>query len=167
MDINPQALILTLETLAANAWPAATVTQLDGWRLRYTHGVTRRANSVWPNQENGTRHLSERLAQVEAFYAAHQLPPRYQICPAACPDELDDRLAERGYCSVARTAVQITPLAKIMEQTQALRWFPTFDVTISEEFDEDWFAVYREIEHGDQASLTARRGILQRINHRR
>jgi ribosomal protein S18 acetylase RimI-like enzyme len=157
------ALIRTLETLAANAWPAAEIAELSGWRLRHTTGVTRRANSVWPNQWTDDAHVAERLGQVEAFYQQRRLPARYQICPAALPIELDEQLAARGYASVARTAVQTTPLTKILEETKALRWYPTFAVEISEEFDEDWFAVYSQVEHGDAISLAVRGEILRRI----
>jgi hypothetical protein len=38
--------ITQIEALAANAIPAAIVQELDGWRLRFNYGVTRRANSV-------------------------------------------------------------------------------------------------------------------------
>lgn len=55
--------ILQLETLAANAWPAAEVQRLGGWRLRFHHGVTRRANSVWPNLTPSEHALEEQLMQ--------------------------------------------------------------------------------------------------------
>lgn len=157
------ALIRTLETLAANAWPAAEIAELDGWRLRHTTGVTRRANSVWPNQWHEATHLASSLARVEDFYQARGLPARYQICPAALPVDLDAHLAQRGYVSVARTAVQITPLTRILEQSKALRWYPNFALEISEEFAEDWFAVYSQVEHGDASSLAVRSEILRRI----
>lgn len=160
---NSRTLIHTLERLAANAWPAAEVMDLAGWLVRYTNGVTRRANSVWPNDCQAALPVAERVAQVEAFYALRDQPARYQICPAACPAELDALLAEQGYRAVAHTAVQITPLARILERTQALRWFPTFAVEVSEEFDEDWFAIYQQVEQGDSTNLAGRRGILQRI----
>lgn len=157
------ALIRTLETLAANAWPAAEIAELAGWRLRHTTGVTRRANSVWPNHWGEAAQLATHLAEVEAFYQVRKLPARYQICPAALPVDLDVQLAQRGYASVARTAVQITPLIKILEQTKALRWYPNFAVEISEEFDETWFAVYSQVEQGDAANLAVRSEILRRI----
>src|SRR5690242_18108024 len=99
--------ILQLETLAANAWPAAEVQRVGGWRLRFHNGVTRRANSVWPNltpdeQATGDQALEEQLSQVEQFYRQRNVPPRFQICPAMQPENLDEVLAARGYQSVAR-----------------------------------------------------------------
>ena len=43
----PQEPISAIEETAARAWPAAEVELLDGWRLRYTEGVTRRVLIVW------------------------------------------------------------------------------------------------------------------------
>ena len=45
--------IIKLERLAMHAWPAVEVVELDGWLLRYAAGITRRANSVWPNEMRG------------------------------------------------------------------------------------------------------------------
>src|SRR5260370_24946957 len=67
--------LLRLEELAFAAWPAEEVERADGWRLRWTRGVTRRANSVWPNEATGDAPLSDRIARAEAFYAA-AAPPR-------------------------------------------------------------------------------------------
>ena len=86
-----------VEVVAAEALPAAEVEELGGWRLRYTRGVTRRANSVWPNAQKGPLSLEERLEAVEAFYAARGLPARFQVTPAALPENLDEVLAARGY----------------------------------------------------------------------
>ncbi|MCL4860725.1 MAG: GNAT family N-acetyltransferase [Caldilineaceae bacterium] len=157
------ALIRNLETLATNAWPAAEVSYLGGWRLRFTDGVTRRANSVWPNQPLAGADLDETLAEVEAFYAARREPPRYQLSPASAPADLDARLAARGYRSVARTAVQAVALPTIFQQTKPLRLLPTFEVELSEGYDEAWFVAYAAVEHADDAGLPIRRAILQRI----
>jgi hypothetical protein len=59
-----------LEELAANAWPAEAVQLVDGWRFRYTPGVTsRRVNSVWPNNPGRYLTTSQKLDLVEAFYS--------------------------------------------------------------------------------------------------
>lgn len=157
------ALIRTLERLATNAWPATEATLLGGWQLRFAHGVTRRANSVWANQPLTGVDLDERLAQVEAFYADRQQPARYQLSPASEPVDLDARLAARGYRSVARTAVQVVALTDILQQTKPLRLQPTFEVEVSEEYDEAWFATYVAVEHAGDAHVHLRREILKRI----
>lgn len=155
--------ILMLETLAANAWPAAEVETCGGWRLRSTLGVTRRANSVWPNHDDGALSLDARLAQVEAFYAARRLPAIYQICDAMQPAQLDTVLATRGYALEAPTFVQVAPLATLLARLPSLRHYPTFEVEVSEEFDPQWFDLYCTSEAVSTAAASVRRTILERI----
>ena len=104
---NIATTIAEVEHAAMQAWPGLEVQLLNGWRLRHSQGVTRRANSVWPNGQLTPGTLAQRLAAVEAFYVARNLPARYQICPIAQPPELDAVLAEHSYASVATTAVQV------------------------------------------------------------
>lgn len=105
-----------LEELAFNAWPAEQFLSLGGWSVRYTHGYSRRANSVWPNAWWGEIGLEERLSLVEAFYRSRQLPPLYQICEAQQPGDLDRLLAERGFTSEGRTCVQVVELARALSE---------------------------------------------------
>ena len=56
-----------LEAVAYEFWRAPEVEELDGWRLRFGHGVTGRANSVWPNGD-GTLPLGEKIDRAEAWY---------------------------------------------------------------------------------------------------
>jgi ribosomal protein S18 acetylase RimI-like enzyme len=162
-DLSLRTKIEQLETLAANAWPAAEVADLAGWRLRYTAGVTRRANSVWPNGATGAMGVAEKVLVAEAFYQARKLPTRYQISPAAQPVDLDAQLAERGYGAVAHTAVQVAPLATMLAKTPPLRQTPAFAIEVAEAFDEGWFAAYADFAEEDPAGFATRREILQRI----
>src|SRR5689334_11385581 len=107
MSIMSMKLIHLIEELAANAWPAAVVQVVDGWRLRFNWRVTQRANSVWSNESHGKLDLAAKLQLVDDFYARHGMRARYQICPATQPTELDDMLAQRGYIAVSHTSLQI------------------------------------------------------------
>lgn len=149
-----------LEELSANAWPAAIVQIVDGWRLRFNWGVTGRANSVWPNQAGSRHSLAEKLALVEDFYQRWRCPARYQICPAAQPANLDEILAERGYIQYSSTCVQTAPLATVLARTNIK---PVQPVTILETLDEQWFAAYCRLGQMSEHAATARRNILQRI----
>ena len=159
---EPQTM-LTLETIAANAWPAAETEVCGGWRLRSTAGVTRRANSVWPNHDDGARTLADKLEQVERFYAARTLPAIYQICDAMQPPQLDAVLAARGYAHEAPTFVQTAALAALLARLPALRHYPTFEVEVSEEFDAPWFELYCLSEAVSDQAAAVRREILERI----
>ena len=105
------ASVLEIEEAAFRAWPAEEVVELSGWRLRFTHGITRRANSVWPNGWHGETPLEERLAAVEAFAAERAIAPSFQLTSAAKPPHLDGALADRGYSIDAPVIVKTLELA--------------------------------------------------------
>ncbi|MEM7031390.1 MAG: GNAT family N-acetyltransferase [Chloroflexota bacterium] len=153
-------LIYHIEELAANAWPSSITQVVDGWRLRFNEQVTRRANSVWPNALGAQHDLTDSLNWVEDFYQQRGCPPRYQICPAAQPANLDEILADRGYVADARTAVQIAPISTVLAHTQENF---SNQVTVRELFDERWFQAYCEAEDVGDHEASGRRQILARI----
>jgi len=106
------ASVLEVEEVAFRAWPAEEVMDLGGWRLRFSHGVTRRANSVWPNAWHGDIALDERAEAVEAFSASHGILPSYQLTSVAEPAGLDAFLSKRGYSIDAPVSVQTLELAR-------------------------------------------------------
>lgn len=76
-----------LERLGAQAWPALEQVEADGWWLRASAGVTRRANSALP--------LSDALP-VEAvveFYRSRDLPAVVQVSDP----QTDGALADLGW----------------------------------------------------------------------
>ncbi len=149
--------IRLIEELAANAIPAAIVQEVDGWRLRYNYGVTRRANSVLAHSASSVIELDAKIAYVERFYARRNLPVRFQICPASLPTDLDATLADRGYTVPTPTSVQIAPLV-------ALRAVDPGPAYVSEQFDEPWLAAYVAGEgETDLIKIAARRTMLQHV----
>lgn len=156
-------LIQLLEELAANAWPAEVVQHVDGWRLRFNHNVTRRANSVNANQSGETLPLDEKLAIVEAFYHRRGCPPRIHICPATQPTYLDELLAGRGYRLDARTAIQLASLETVLARAQTRS---DYTVTIGDTVTPGWFELFCYGEHVKPHTAEIRRGILQRIGPR-
>ncbi len=62
--------IRNLEHAAALAWPGTEQRWLDGWLLRYGHGVTRRANSAVPLRFTSFAEITE----VARWYAARDAP---------------------------------------------------------------------------------------------
>jgi len=160
--VDPQ-LVLTLETIAAHAWPAAEVEGCHGWQLRYTGGITRRANSVWPNGDTGDVRVEAKLVRAESFYAERNLPTLFQICAVMQPADLDVRLAACGYIADAYTHVQTTALATMLTQLPALCRHSAFEVEVNERFDPLWFDLYCESEAVSGHAAAMRRAILQRI----
>lgn len=154
-----------IETLARHAWPAREQEELGGWLLRHTDGVTRRANSVWPNEFAHAAELDDRLVHVESFYAARNQPACYQICPAALPVALDDVLARRGYVAVAETAVQTVPLAELTQRvaTRAGRQGAAGTVHVTTALSHRWYDAYCESEGVAGHDAEVRRAIIARI----
>ena len=149
-----------IERLALNAWPASVGESMDGWWVRYAAGVTRRANSVWPNVWHGTVSVVELFDRVEDFYHARGEPARYQICPAMLPAELDDRLAQRSYRATARTAVQTATLEAILVQPDAVE---QLQVEIMPQPSAAWWECYAAAEGVAADSIAGRQAICVQI----
>lgn len=109
--------ILALDRLAVAAWPAPEHKNLDGWLLRYAEGISRRANSVAPFPPGGEQALNAMIADSESFYRARDLPPRFQISPAAEPHDLDATLAARNYEIETPVSIMIAPATEITAGT--------------------------------------------------
>lgn len=82
---------------AARAVPAASVEDLDGWRLRYDDSAAWWVSSVLSHGHTTPADLPRRIGLVEEFYHRRGAPARFQISPATRPTGLDGILAERGY----------------------------------------------------------------------
>jgi ribosomal protein S18 acetylase RimI-like enzyme len=96
-----------LEKVAAWAWPAFVVADVDGWLWRYSGGGSKRANSVLAMGWRG--HDVERSIElVEKLYAERCAPPQFNVGSVSEPPELDRVLEARGY--IAHEAV--TTMAK-------------------------------------------------------
>ena len=80
-----------VEETCLNAWPALREVLLDGWVLRFSGGVTRRANSANPLQP--VSYVD--LPACEALYRRSGLPTIIRVLSLIDP-AVDDRLAEAG-----------------------------------------------------------------------
>jgi len=129
--------VLEIEEAAFRAWPAEEVVELSGWRLRFMHGVTRRANSVWPNGWHGETPLLERLKAVEAFAASRGIPPSFQLTSAARPSELDAALEARGYAIDAPVIVKTLELPRELSSSEGLG----VQATVVSSPNADWLSV--------------------------
>jgi N-acetylglutamate synthase len=127
--------VAELEAVAYDVWRAPEVEELDGWRLRFAHGLTGRGNSVWPNGE-GALPLPQRIEQAERWYEARGRPALFQLTEAARPAGLDDALAERGYeLRGGPVAVETARLADVAAATSG-------DSELSAEPDARWIRLW-------------------------
>jgi GNAT superfamily N-acetyltransferase len=125
-----------LDLAAARAWPAREVEIRDGWWFRANDGLNRRVNSVFPDAAVRTP-LADHIAEAEAFYRAHGLPPRFQISPATLPADLDRVLADRGYVVESGVDIMIADTAAL-----AARHDPTLDIRLDAAISVAWLGVH-------------------------
>ncbi len=126
-----------IEALAATAWPPVHCQDLGGWLLRFSDGVTRRANSVLPIETAGPMAVDQRIATAERYYRGHGLPVRFQVSTAAEPEDLDDVLADRGYAAEAPTDIQIAAAEGFAEAP-----LDGLSIDYPNEPADDWVEVY-------------------------
>lgn len=101
-----QAEIRSMEERAFRGWPALETRDDAGWRLRFSGGYTKRANSI--NALSQDAEVSpEAVTRLEAAYRERGLPPVWRLSPLA-PTAIADRLA--GYRTIERSCVQVCPL---------------------------------------------------------
>jgi N-acetylglutamate synthase len=148
-------MISILEHLAANALPASITEHFDGWRLRYSYGVTRRANSVLAEKHEGD--LEQKLEAVESFYKRLNAKPRFQLCPASEPSGLNNVLLEQGYTKIPGAKVQTLGLENFNFNTDATH------VQLLEKPNDTWFSVYRAVEKADKQKEEVRTWMLENI----
>jgi len=121
-----------LEILAAAAWPAETKETVQGWSLGFTHGVTRRANSVLPLEWDG-KGLGTAIDEVEHHYRDHDLRPCFKMSPAALPPGLAGALAERGYRAEGESDVLVAE-----PQASAASSFGDLNIRLLDKPEPDW-----------------------------
>jgi len=155
--VHPEATLL--EELAANAWPAATVQHVHGWRLRFTPGVDRRrSNSVLPPPDPYAGHLdvANVLHIATSFYGRRGLPLRVQVSPADSQGRLDEELARSGLELEAPTLV----LTAAEVATRCRR--PSGPVVSVGPLDDAWAGAWKAVEDRPDTEAT-RRAVLGRI----
>jgi ribosomal protein S18 acetylase RimI-like enzyme len=150
--------IREIEEAAARAWPAEERFEREGWLLRASAGVTRRANSVLPVGGDPNASLPQLVREVEAWYCQRGLPVRFQMTPAAQPTGLDDFLAAKGYLITDRTQVQTAPLAPLSS-------LPSLSVAVdlSPTRSDLWEEVFAGAEELSPRAFRHRRRLLSRI----
>jgi GNAT superfamily N-acetyltransferase len=123
-----------LEAVAYDFWRAPEVAELDGWRLRFAHGVTGRANSVWPNG-SGSLPLDEKIEGAEEWYRTRGVPVLFQLTEAAQPTGLEDGLVARGYEPGSAVSVQVALLDEVLERTYG-------EAAVTNELDDAWIELW-------------------------
>jgi ribosomal protein S18 acetylase RimI-like enzyme len=164
MNDSPEAerlaLMQMLDELAANAWPALVSQQLEGWRMRATNNVTRRANSVLTNGIMPS--YGGWLDEITDFYRRRSLPVRFQVSDAP-PGELSLLLDRLGYTAEAHTSVQIANCAEVLERSVPLA---RYDIVAYDSLEDAWLDSFLELEGIGEEKKETYRLIMSRIGPR-
>jgi GNAT superfamily N-acetyltransferase len=124
-----------LEAVAYDFWRAPEIAEVDGWRLRFAHGITGRANSVWPNG-SGTLSLDEKIDGAEEWYRARGVPVLFQLTDAARPEGLEAALIARGYeQGSGPVSVEVARLEDVLERTSG-------EAEVSGQLDDAWLKLW-------------------------
>src|SRR5260370_10108823 len=103
-------LLWRIEETCWNAFPSLKQVLLGDFLLRFSAGVSRRANSANPLCAYPGP-ISSAIASVERLYRAQGLPAIFRV-PSVIEPELDRALAGRGYASEGERCVLHAPLAE-------------------------------------------------------
>jgi GNAT superfamily N-acetyltransferase len=126
-----------IEQLADAAWPAAEQVPLGPWKLRATHGVTRRANSVFTagGDDLAADELEALVETAEDFYARRALPAVFQISAGTGAPGLDQFLERRGYGVNGASEVWTADVRRGRRERMEDGW----ELVIGDEPDDAWF----------------------------
>jgi hypothetical protein len=89
-------MIIKLEEISMNAWPALQTIIHDGWILRFSNGYSKRANSINPIY-NTKDNLEEKIRYCEQLYSSKKLPVVFKILNSPEYQILDSILEQLGY----------------------------------------------------------------------
>jgi GNAT superfamily N-acetyltransferase len=149
--MNRPALSWRVEEACLNAWPALREALFAGWVLRFSGGLTRRANSA--NPLGVERADPDTLvAGCEALYRHRRQPTIFRL-PTLIGPEIDDRLGARGYRGEGRSLVLYAELANVpaaRDPAVRLRSRPT----------KDWLAAMAALQRHTKSQAVLYRAIL-------
>jgi GNAT superfamily N-acetyltransferase len=145
-----QTLEWRVEETCLNAWPALREVLLDDWLLRFSEGLTRRANSANPLRPASRSALRE----CEALYRRQGLPTIYRVL-SLIGRSVDEQLAAAGYTREGDSSV----LYGAIDDVDAR---PDADVRIVGTATPEWFGAMAALQsHTIEQARTYRRIIDQ------
>jgi GNAT superfamily N-acetyltransferase len=150
MDAASAALEWRVEETCRNAWPALREVLFNGWLLRFSEGLTRRANSANPLQPVARADLPG----CETLYRRLGLPTIFRVTTLIDPS-LDERLAEAGYTREGESCVLYGPVDGIAAAHDP-------DVRLRSDPTPEWFTAMAALQnHSPRHALTYQRVLSQ------
>jgi ribosomal protein S18 acetylase RimI-like enzyme len=141
-----------VEETCLNAWPALREGLLDGWLLRFSEGLTRRANSANPLPPV----FDADVPACEALYHRFGLPTIFRVLSLIDP-AVDARLAQAGYSAEGESWA----LYGAIEDVEAVR---DPEVRLLDQPTPEWFAAMAALQgHSREQAATYRRIVGQLV----
>ncbi|MHA1127008.1 MAG: GNAT family N-acetyltransferase [Candidatus Heimdallarchaeota archaeon] len=150
--------VLQYQSIATNNWPAKDLILMNGWILRVSEGITRRANSVLPLRYKGTN-LDEDIDNVEKIYTDSKLSTVFQISDYYAPRNLHEKLLERNYRTEAESLSMVVPFHKLKEIEEN----PDVTYECHEEQSDEFFDVMKKISNITSERFEGLKLIIDRI----
>ncbi|MEV7604461.1 GNAT family N-acetyltransferase [Paenarthrobacter sp. NPDC089322] len=149
---------LLIENLMDKAWPACERQEEGEWVFRASHGVTQRANSVWPRIPSNAGDEKDTLAAVRSasdWYGRRRLPLIFQIFDDARSAGLNAVLDGQRFTRQSETRIMVRDVRGLPTNTVARR------VEMSPEPSEEWLRLWWSVDgRGGEAELDVARRIL-------
>jgi ribosomal protein S18 acetylase RimI-like enzyme len=127
-------MILKLEEIALNAWPAIEEFDIDGWVIRFANGVTKRSNSVNPIYES-SENTEDKIDFCENYYRSKGIPVCFKITEIVQPSGLDQILEAHGYEHKFDVIIQVMDIRKFNRDLDK-------NVELLEDTDDQWLDQY-------------------------
>jgi GNAT superfamily N-acetyltransferase len=148
---NSTGLEWRVEEVCLNAWPALREVLLDGWLLRFSESLTRRANSANPL----TPVAQLRLRECEALYSRLGLPTIFRVL-SLIDASVDQSLAAAGYTREGESCVLYGAIG-------GLAAAPDPEVRLVTEATPEWFAAMAMLQNHSEAQASTYRRIIRQI----
>ena len=145
------------QELATNTWPPKLILNQNGWKVRISEGVTKRANSVSPIRYTGNS-LIEDIIQVEKIYQKESLPPIFQLADLFEPPELMDTLISSGYESIDETLVMSVDITEMNTAPEAVG----YEFLHLEEDIEEWISAFKSLREDRTEDIEGIKQIIER-----
>jgi ribosomal protein S18 acetylase RimI-like enzyme len=138
-----------VEETCLNAWPALRQVLLNGWVLRFSEGLTRRANSANPLRGPGETD-DGLITPCETLYQRRGLPTIFRL-PSIIDPDLDERLDALGYGREGESCVRYGELTAVEAVNDP-------DVQLLSRPTREWFAAMAALQsHTAEQRRTYRR----------
>ena len=148
--------IAEFELLTSHYWPAREIVSYKGWVIQWNDGITWRANSVLPNEWDGTVEVERVVDYVIEMYKEKNTLPAFKMTSVSQPRGLDELLEKKGFVKRMVTHVQTVAIQELscLDPHQPVDLF---------EVNSESLNVLMHQSEREREEIEGRKGIINRI----